>query len=268
MTSQARRRPRPGRTARRMAVGLGTIAVVTVGFAVPAWAHVEAELGEVSPTGRAEITFGFQHGCDGAATTALRIQVPEGVSDITLEPVEGFTPNVSDTEFGWSGGSVPDGEEAAFTATAQLTGEEGDVIAFPTIQQCGDVEEAWVEPPETSTGDESTNPSPSIVLPATYAGTTPAPGDEIPTTEPTASTIPSGLVTTTTLSDTATPEEPEENTTGLIVFLVILAILAGGALYLYLSNRRPRPPATPTDDLAGDEGVPDPDGPGSSRSPH
>ncbi len=252
------------KSARRSAVAVTAVVVGLVALAAPAWAHVEAELGEVSNSGLAEVTFGFHHGCEGLATTGLRIQIPEGVSDITLEPVEGFTTDISDAEFGWSGGSVPDGQEAAFIATVQLSGEQGDVVAFPTIQQCGDESLLWDGPPEASNEDETDHPAPSITLPATYATADPSAGvgSGSSTTD---SAAPTGLVTTTTLSDGATPETTESNTTGLVVFIVIVAVLSGGALYLYLSNRRPRTPAPPTE--AGDSTDPDASAP-TPRSPH
>ncbi len=237
--------------------------MTTSALAAPAWAHVEAELSTVSDTGRAEVSFSFHHGCDGEATTALRIQTPAAVTDVTLEPHQGFTSNVSDTEFGWSGGSVPDGEEATFTATVQLSGQEGDVVAFPTIQQCGDTEaEDWIDDPAAGdSSDETEHPAPSIVLPATYA----TPGADAPTT---ASSAPTGLVTTTTLADNATPETSESNTAGLVVFVVIVVVLVGGAAYLIVSNRRPRPPAPAPEDSPDDGPDGGPDDRGGRRSPH
>lgn len=245
-----------------IAVAAATGALVALG--APAWAHVEADPVSVAADGAAVIDFGFHHGCDGAATTGLRIQIPAGVSQVVPQPVDGWTVAVSSTEFGWSGGSVPDGDAATFTADLLVSGQAGTVISFPTIQQCGSAEEAWVEIQEPG-GAEPEMVAPSITLASTIApvGSTVTTAGAAPST---ATTMPSGLATTTLLPAGVMPEESETNTGGLIVGLVCVAIIAGGALGLYLRNRRPRPQAT----------TPPASGPGpddaptgrSSRAPH
>lgn len=259
--------------ARRLTHLVVATAVVTAATALgasAAGAHVEAEASTVSPDGAAVIDFSFHHGCDGQATTGLRIQIPEGVTDVVPQAVEGWTVNSTPTEFGWSGGSVPDGDEATFTATMAVAGEAGTVIWFPTVQQCPTAEEAWIEIQEPG-AVEPEMVAPSITLTSTIQGTTAVPATAV-TTSPapstTVTTIPSGLATSTTVPAGVMPQTTESNTGGLIVLIVTMVLIVGGALVLYLRNRRPRTSLAAAPDAGSDQVDPDAPTDSARRSPH
>jgi uncharacterized protein YcnI len=209
--------------------GLALAVVGVIGAAAPAFAHVEVSDSSVEPDGQATVAFSFHHGCAGEPTTSLRIQVPQGVSDVRPQPVDGWQTASDANEFSWTGGSVPDGDEATFTATMRVTGTAGTTVWFPTVQGCPNAEEAWIEIPATG-GAEPDNVAPSIVLATTLEATTTAPT----TTE----VQPSTTRTTLVPGEAAvTKEGSPQNSTGLVVGLVAVGAIVVGASVLYFRYR-------------------------------
>lgn len=217
----------------RSLVRLSLVALVVLGMgAKPAFAHVEIGPSSVDPSGAASVTFTFDHGCSGQPTTSLRVQIPGGVSDVVPGPVAGWQTAVTPTEFSWTGGSIPDHEEANFTATMQVSGAAGATIWFPTVQGCPSAEEAWIEIPAAGAA-EPENVAPSIVLTADVA-----PTSTIPTTTTTTTAAPSTTRTTLVPGEAAvTKEGSPTNNTGLVVGLVAVGAIVVGALVLYLRYR-------------------------------
>lgn len=206
---------------------LATLAIV-LGTSAPALAHVEVETSTVDPTGAASVTFAFHHGCDGQPTTSLRVQIPDGVTDVVPQPVEGWQPAVTPTEFSWTGGSVPDGQEGSFTATMRVSGTAGSTIWFPTVQGCPSGEEAWIETADPG-APEPENVAPGIVLAETIA----APSTTTSTTD-----APSTTRTTLVPGEAAiTQEGSPTNNVGLVVGLCAVGAIVVGALVLYFKYR-------------------------------
>ena len=205
-------------------------AVGIVVTATPSFAHVEVSDSSVEADGQATVAFSFHHGCAGEPTTSLRIQVPTGVSDVVPAPVDGWQAASNAQEFSWTGGSVPDGQEATFTATMRVTGAAGTTIWFPTVQGCPSAEETWIEitPPG---GAEPENVAPSIELAVTVETTaTPAPT--------TTAAQPSTTRTTLVPGEAAvTKEGSPQNSTGLVVGLVAVGAIVIGAVVLFLRYR-------------------------------
>lgn len=236
--------------------GAGTLVAVVLavllGWAGTAAAHVESTPagaeGATDDAGITTIVFSFDHGCDGSPTTALRVQLGEQVTEpVPVDPA-GWTSSIgpagtSGQVLEWSGGSVPDGEAGRFELRARVVGTEGDVVYFPTVQQCAEGEHAWIEVPERG-ADEPENPAPSITLSRTVeaeggpVGTTPGTGATASTTTTARSSAGSLLIEEATTEGPAAGTEP--GTMGLVVLLVVMAIIGGGALVLYLRHRRPR----------------------------
>lgn len=215
---------------RRTTAAMVAIAVVVLS-AMPALAHVEVSDSSVAPDGAASVTFSFHHGCDGQPTTSLRIQIPDGVTDVAPQPVDGWQTSVTTTEVAWTGGSIPDGAQGDFTATMRVSGAAGTTIWFPTLQGCPNGEEAWIE--TAAPGEpEPENAAPSIVLTSTIG----TPGTSA-TTSTTASS--SGTTRTTLVPGEAaiTQEGSPQNNAGLVVLLVIGAIIVVTAGVLYLRHR-------------------------------
>jgi len=209
-----------------------TSLAVLVGAALTlpaASAHVDADPNQssVQPNGEASVQFVFDHGCSGEPTTSLRVQIPDGVTDVVPQPVAGWQTAVTSTEFSWTGGAVPDTERAVFTAAMRVSGAAGTTIWFPTVQGCPTLEEAWIEiaSPEQA---EPAKPAPSIVLPVAI---------EAPAGASTSSSAAAPSTTRTTLvpGEAAVTEEgsPRDNT-GLVVGLVAVGAVVVGAVMLFL----------------------------------
>lgn len=148
-----------------------TVVVVLLGLvaalatALPAAAHVDLEPVQAEAGSTATLSFSFHHGKDGAATTALAVQVPDGAAVLDVPAKDGWTSSVTEegTVVTWSGGSVPDGTEAEFAVVVRLPAREGEVL-FPTIQTTEAGELAWISLDEGET--EADQPAPRLLLTA------------------------------------------------------------------------------------------------------
>jgi uncharacterized protein YcnI len=160
------------------------VGIVCAALAAPALAHITLETGE-APAGSAyKAVLRVGHGCKGAATTAVRVQIPDGAIAVHPMPKPGWTLETktgpyptpiaySDQtltegvrEIIWSGAELPDGWYDEFVFRVQLPdGEPGQVIYFPMVQECGDMVSRWIEiPAEGQTGGDLEEPAPSVTL--------------------------------------------------------------------------------------------------------
>lgn len=136
--------------------------VASIGFSASASAHIIIE----NMQGRAGynelLTLMVPHGCGPAATTEVRLQVPEGMviavpeqkggweTEVVMktldEPImrEGrpFTDVVS--EMIWRG-NLPSNQLGLFKFMVNLPNTPGEMIFFKTIQVCGDQEDRWID---------------------------------------------------------------------------------------------------------------------------
>lgn len=162
-------------------------ALAVVLTAAPAFAHVTLEVPQAAVGSTYKAVLRIPHGCGTEATNTVRVQIPEGFYNVkpmpkagwTLETVTGAYAQPYDnhgtqltegvTEIVWSGGDLPNEwyDEFVFRGTFAGTLEPGNFY-FPTIQQCANGEEAWID----VSGDENADmPAPSVELvPATAAG--------------------------------------------------------------------------------------------------
>lgn len=128
-------------------------------------AHVTFAPGSFTP-GQAYVgALRVSHGCEGAATTGLRLEIPAGVTTakpqakpgwtITTESVpldkpyvNGRGKTVSDrvSAVTWSGGTLPDDEFDDFTV--MLTMPDGaQPVYFAAVQTCGATQVEWKDVP-------------------------------------------------------------------------------------------------------------------------
>ncbi len=168
------------------AAGFSIAALATL--TSPAAAHITLATKEavVGSSFKAVLVAG--HGCGGAATTTLRVQIPEGFYNVKPMPKAGWevktvigpyatpfsnhgtTLSEGVTEISWSGGELPDAyfDEFVFRGTFGSALEAGSTFYFPVIQVCGDKEDAWID---TSGDAEAEMPAPAVTLtPAESAG--------------------------------------------------------------------------------------------------
>lgn len=149
----------------RTVIASGFIAV-----SFPAAAHVTLESAEVQAGSRAQFVLLVPHGCAGAPTTALRVAVPEGLSDVEPQTKPDWTLSVvadgqerTVTEIAWQDGNLADSERGRFIFDASVDDDVPSVIHIPVIQECGTGVERWIEVPGThGTSGNFSHPAPSV----------------------------------------------------------------------------------------------------------
>ena len=159
-------------------------ATLAAAAAGAAQAHISLETTEAPVNASYKAVFRVGHGCDGAATTRIRVTIPEGVIAVkpmpkpgwTLETVTGpyaktydlYGTPVSEgvTEVVWTG-SLPDAFYDEFVFRGRLTDSlsPGSTVSFPVVQECGDTVESWTEIPAPGQhADEPEHPAPGVTL--------------------------------------------------------------------------------------------------------
>ncbi|MBL4916377.1 YcnI family protein [Szabonella alba] len=152
----------------------------------PALAHVSLEQQEARVGATYKAVLRVPHGCGDQATHTLRVQIPEGFINVkpmpkpgwTLETVRGEYESSYDyygsalsegvKEIVWSGGNLPNEhyDEFVFRGTFVGSLEPGQSFYFPSVQECADGEEAWIE--QTDDHD-APKPAPGVkLLPADH----------------------------------------------------------------------------------------------------
>ena len=110
------------------------------------------------------ITLRVTHGCGTSPTTSFRVQIPDGVTRVTVRYLSDWkitkTMRKLDTPFKnedgtmvtetisevtWSGGSLPDGYYGEFQLRAMMPKEPGKMLYFKSIQGCAKGEIRWIE---------------------------------------------------------------------------------------------------------------------------
>jgi periplasmic copper chaperone A len=205
----------PARIRTLVAPAVALVVLALVGG--PALAHVVADPDEVS--GRhARTALRIDHGCEGAPTTALRVQIPEGVASVTPEALPGWDVEVIRdpasaaseilpaanrelahegeedgsapatgrvVEVAWRNGSLPDGQFQEFGLSFQIAEDAPEVLWFPTIQECEEGEHRWIDIPATldDWGDLA-EPAPYVVVASDAAEPVVSETPDTPAAEP------------------------------------------------------------------------------------
>jgi periplasmic copper chaperone A len=160
----------------------GASLIAACAFASLAFAHVTLET-QQAPVGKSyKSVFRVPNGCDGSATTAIRVKIPEGMIDVKPMPKPGWTLNVvkgkytktyslfkaqvseGATEIDWSGGKLPDDYYDEFVLNGFLASdlEPGTMLYFPVVQECEKGVNRWIEIP--AQGMEYPEPAPGLKL--------------------------------------------------------------------------------------------------------
>jgi len=168
---------------RRLTLFAAFLLALVGGLAAPALAHTELEPSE-AVAGTVE-TLTFHVAYEGAGTTGLEVELPEGASVVDVPAKTGWESdtNEADRVVSWTGGPVEADEE--FEVVVQLPDTTG-VVLFPAIQKTTEGEVAWISPEEDEGHDG--NPSPRITLTANPNGTTTTTADTTTTSEATTTT--------------------------------------------------------------------------------
>ena len=166
------------------AAAASVAAVLSLAWPSGASAHVTLEQREASVGSFYKAVLRVPHGCDGTATTRLRVQIPEGVISVKPMVKPGWTLEVKRGAYArsysflhgarfsegpkeviWSGGNLPDAFYDEFVLTTFIAGElpAGGNLYFPVVQECEKGVNNWVEVPSADKPADSLG-SPAAVL--------------------------------------------------------------------------------------------------------
>lgn len=130
-------------------------------------AHVTVSPDSAVAGGYQVLRFGVGHGCDGQATTELRIELPPGVQAARPQAKPGWRERVEGppehpTAVVWAGGRLPADRFDEFLILLKAPDAAGRVV-LPAIQRCGAQESRWSDPPGPD-GQRSPRPAPVLRL--------------------------------------------------------------------------------------------------------
>jgi periplasmic copper chaperone A len=163
---------------------LGLAATIAISFGLPAAAHITFENKTAKPGSTVKFILRVPHGCAGAATTGIRIALPETLSEAKPQPKSGWTISlVADDvqkasagvgqahegaappvkEISWSGGRLEDAYYDEFVFRATVSKTASGPLFVPVIQQCDGSTERWIEIPANGASSEDLkNPAPLV----------------------------------------------------------------------------------------------------------
>lgn len=150
-------------------------AIAAVFLAAPALAHVTLDQSSMPADSYLRVAVRVPHGCDGVATTGVRVQIPEGFRNVKPMPLAGWTLTTATEdgakpagghgegapvkEVAWRGGNLPDAFYQEFILRVQTPKEAGATVYFPIVQECeGGKVARWIERP-SQPGEEPRYPA-------------------------------------------------------------------------------------------------------------
>lgn len=153
-------------------------------LATSANAHVTLEVQEATAGGFYKATLKVPHGCDGQPMVKMRVQVPDGVTNVKPQPKPGWkvatvkgklnTPyddghgkmiTEGIREVAWSNGRLPDDQYDEFAMQVRLPDAPNTTLYFLVVQECPKGVNRWIEIPETGkTSRDLKQPAPALRL--------------------------------------------------------------------------------------------------------
>ncbi len=151
-----------------------------------ATAHITLETQEAKAGASYKGVLRVPHGCEGTATTSIRVKIPDGVVGVKPMPKPGWTlttvvgkyPKAYSlfhrqitegvTEIAWTAGKLPDAWYDEFLFTGFLAGDldTSKPLYFPVVQECERGVHRWIEIPAAGKS-ASDYPAPALrLLPA------------------------------------------------------------------------------------------------------
>lgn len=174
-----------GRAPARTQSFLAATAGLMVFFSAAAVAHVSIDNAQ-TPVGTFKARFNVPHGCDGAATTDVRITIPEGVIGAKPMPKPGWSLATTRATYAktydyfhgmkvsegvktvtWSGGNLPNEFIDEFVISLFITKgfKPGDTLYFPVEQVCTKGSLAWTEIPAAGqSSHDLKSPAPTLSI--------------------------------------------------------------------------------------------------------
>lgn len=148
-------------------LGVALVFVGALAGAPIALAHITLE-NQQAPVGASyKAVLRVPHGCDGSATVALRVRIPDGFIEVKPMPKPGWKLDVvrgkyqnptsvrgtkmteGVTEVDWTAGNLPDAYYDEFVLNGFIADEEqaGQTMYFPVVQECEKGVNRWIEIP-------------------------------------------------------------------------------------------------------------------------
>ncbi|WP_245492953.1 MULTISPECIES: DUF1775 domain-containing protein [unclassified Mesorhizobium] len=168
------------------------LALTAFTISLPAHAHITFENKEVNAGSTVKFVLRVPHGCAGSPTTAVRIALPEELTEAKPQPKPGWALDVTRIEaqgdgsgenvhaargghddavikeIAWSGGKLDAAYYDEFVFRAKVAEDIAVAAIFvPIVQECETGVERWIEiPPAGGSSDDVKFPAPSIrILP-------------------------------------------------------------------------------------------------------
>lgn len=159
----------PHTSSAAMAAVPAALAVLVVGVAAPASAHVTLDASTTGAGARSVLTLEVPHGCAGSATTEVAVRVPAGVSDVGAADTDRWSAAVTDEGVSFrTDHPLPDGMREQVVFSVRLPDRVGAELVFPVVQRCEVGDSAWTEVGEDDAArDDLEMPAPVVVVTAT-----------------------------------------------------------------------------------------------------
>lgn len=169
-----------------MKIRIGMTAAIAAAsvFAASSEAHVTLEVQEAGAGSFYKAVLKVPHGCDGQAMVKMRVQLPDGVTNVKPQPKPGWkvatikgklnTPfddghgkmiTEGIREVAWSGGRLLDEHYDEFAIQVRLPDAPGSTLYFLVVQECQKGVSRWIEIPETGKSSRDLKqPAPALRL--------------------------------------------------------------------------------------------------------
>ncbi|GAA4736041.1 hypothetical protein GCM10023216_31450 [Isoptericola chiayiensis] len=153
---------------RRAALSALAAAGLVAALPTSALAHVTVTPSTSGAGETAVLRVQIPHGCDGSATTAITIRIPDGVTDVDAAGTQRWTVEQTGESLTYATDEpLPDAVTAEVEFTVRLPDEEGATLVFPVVQECEQGEVAWTEVAEPGQDHDSLDkPAPVVVVTA------------------------------------------------------------------------------------------------------
>ncbi len=145
------------------------ILAVMLAMPVAASGHIVLAPGTSPADGYYAGALRIGHGCDGAATTELRVEIPAAARDAKPQPKPGWTVTIERdggrvTALRWTG-ALPADQFDSFGVMLVLDPAAVGRVYLPAVQRCGAVEKRWTQLPAAGAAWTSVPmPAPMLVI--------------------------------------------------------------------------------------------------------
>ncbi len=146
-------------------------------------AHITLSQAQAPSGGYYTAYFRVSHGCEGSATTALRVEIPQAIIGAKPQPKPGWTLRIEHAPLAapvageggrkltqrvsavtWTGGPLPDEQWDEFGLSAKLPATTGPLY-FPSVQTCERGQVRWTDiAPPGQAPHSVPHPAPMVVL--------------------------------------------------------------------------------------------------------